>query len=154
MNAARLLLLLSISLAEPACAEHACGLVLAQSGATLTVHLPPATASTETVTVCREPTCVTATLPAVTGSTTIATVDFRSADVEGTLSAGLGGVRVLSIRWTALDLSDADPRNAYMVDVTDAAGTATGHLAGEVTYVKREPNGAGCGTQYDGTLSD
>ena len=136
--------------------NHSCTLVAVHSGALLTLHLPPEAdvVAPETATVCREPDCVTGTIPPLAPAGTIAPMSFSSNDVQGTLDGAAGGVRVLRIDWTVPNVNPADPRNAYMLDVIDSAGTTTGHLAGEVTYVESMPNGDGCGTVWNASLSD
>ena len=136
--------------------NHACATVAVHSGAVLTLHLPPAAdvVAPETVTACRQPDCVTGTLPPPAPVGMVAQVDVSSVDVRGTMGVAAGGVRVLQFDWTVRDINPADPRSFYSVDVADAAGTTTGHLANEVTYVESMPDGDGCGTVWNATLSD
>jgi hypothetical protein len=136
--------------------NHGCATVAIHSGALLTLHLPPAAdvVAPETLTACRQPDCVTATLPPPEPVGMVAQVDVSSADVRGSMSLAAGGVRVLQLDWTVRDINPADPQNYYSVDVKDAAGTTTGHVANGVTYVESMPNGEGCGTVWNTTLSD
>jgi hypothetical protein len=136
--------------------NHACGLVYAPDGATLTLHLPPVAdvAPPETVTACRQPDCLTATLPAVETPERVGSVDFSSTDVSGLLNLGAGGVRVLTIRWIVHDASAVRNQNEFDVQVKDANGQITASLADSVTYTPSMPNGEGCGVQWYGTASD
>lgn len=135
---------------------HACGAVGYNDGARLTLHLPPVVSVVppETVTACREPTCVSATIPSLAPEGQLATVTFSSADVSGLLGRAAGGVRVLTIDWTVHDIKATDPRNDYRVDVTDTTGAATGALKGGVTYTADMPNGEGCGVRWSAALGD
>jgi hypothetical protein len=99
------------------------------------------------------PDCLTATIPPLAPVGLAAGVTFSN-DVKGTLDVQAGGVRVLWFFWTVHDINPADPRNSYTVDVVDAGGMSTGHLAGAVTYVESMPNGVGCGDVWTAGLSD
>jgi len=118
---------------------QSCSAVYAASGAFLTLHLPPQADVTqpETLTVCREPDCATASLPAALPPTMLADFVTSRPEVTGTLAVVAGNVRLLNISWILQnsEINSADPRNDYMVSVTDAAGATTGQLSGEVTYV-------------------
>jgi hypothetical protein len=121
---------------------QSCSADYAPSGAFLTLHLPPQADVTqpETLTVCREPDCATATLPIALSPTMVANFTTSRPEVTGTLTVVAGNVRVVEISWILQngDVNSADPRNAYMVNVTDAAGVTTGQLSGEVTYAHSE----------------
>lgn len=121
---------------------QSCSAVYAPSGAFLTLHLPPQSdvAPPETLTVCREPDCATAALPAALPPTMLADFVTSRPEVTGTLAVVAGNVRLINISWILQsgDINSADPRNDYMVTVTDATGATTGQLSGEVTYVHSE----------------
>jgi hypothetical protein len=122
------------------------------SGAVLTLHLPPESdvAPPEIVRACREPTCATATLTP-SGPSEVA---FSVQGVSGMTSLDPGNVRKLEISWMVNDVPKSNPHDMYDVTVTDADGNATGGLSGTVTYAESMPNGDGCGSTWNATLSD
>jgi hypothetical protein len=140
-------------LAESGCI-HSCVDVYYFSGATLTLHLPPASDVTapEAVNVCRDTTCATATLPGLSPGVDSADFSSSRSDVDGRLSVDAAGVRLMQIFWTVNEPPAS--KESYDVTVTDAAGTVTGQLTGDVTYKTSMPDGEGCGTNWNASLSD
>ena len=135
---------------------RACNAAYYFTGATLTVHLPPASnvAAPERVEVCRQPTCLTAMVPSPPEGGTVATLAFSLPEVSGTLSSDPGDVRVLRSGWTVTDVRADNPHDTYAVTVTDANQVVTGQVSGPVTYTSSMPNGEGCGVTWNAALSD
>lgn len=148
-------MLLLGSLTQAGCElGHACSAIYILSEATFRLHLPPAADVTapETIEACQEPICTTATVPPVDGQL-LGTLKFSNPDVTGTASLAAGNVRVLNLAWRLTNVLPADPRNAYYITVTDAAGQVTGSIANaEVTYAKTPDGPCGPGV-WEGALT-